>query len=392
MKIEQVKIKQFKCHTDLEVDLAGKSIILVGENGVGKSSLIQFINIALGKPNSAPPYFEGTGQVVATKDGRKMLFKVYHLDGKPKLTVETSDGLKSTQKGVIADITGAMDFDIDKFVELSKTDAGKKEQIKIFKSFLPKEIQAIIDQLRIEHDILFDERTQCSRLVKHVDGAIETMKGGLPCDEPESTEELSKRLGAAIENNHQVRKAINLRETLVTQLKDIQDKLSALPLLTNADLIPTQELENDIKQADEKRKNYNDYRNFLAKEDELKVLRKQHLELTAKIEEKRSAMSDAVINCESPVEGLTLTDDGLFYLGRPVDALTMSTSEIMELGFRLKLAENKELGILFVERGESLGKEKLAALFSLAEKYNQQLILEEVRRGEEKLKIEFIGE
>jgi energy-coupling factor transporter ATP-binding protein EcfA2 len=391
MKIEQVKIKQFKCHTDLEVDLSGKNVLLVGENGVGKSSFIQFIEIALGNAKSVPPLAEGSGHVVATKDGRKFVFKARIADGVSKLTVETSDGLKSSVKGVIADITGAMGFDIDAFVEMSKKESGRQEQIRIFKSFLPKEVQDKISSLKKECDLLCKEREDVGRLGKHVNGAVEVMTGCLPCDEPESTEKLSAALSSIVERNSQIRNALTLRESLEKQLSEINNKLADLKQYDAGDIKSTESIEEEIKNADINRKKYNDYQNFLAKEKECKELREKYADLTAKIQQKRTEMSDVVVNCESPVEGLAITDDGLFYHGKLVDANTMSTSEIMELGFRLKLAENKDLGILFVERGESLGKEKLAALLSLAEKYNQQLIMEEVRRGEESLKIEFIN-
>jgi len=60
MKIKQIKIKDFKAIKEFEADFKGANIIICGENGVGKSSLMQFIEIALGRNNNIPP--DATGE------------------------------------------------------------------------------------------------------------------------------------------------------------------------------------------------------------------------------------------------------------------------------------------------------------------------------------------
>ena len=47
MKVQKVEIKNFKSIEDLNIDLNGKSVYLVGRNRTGKSSLIQAIYSAL---------------------------------------------------------------------------------------------------------------------------------------------------------------------------------------------------------------------------------------------------------------------------------------------------------------------------------------------------------
>lgn len=411
MKIQQVHIKEFKCHKDLNANLEGKHILLLGENGVGKSSLIQFIEIALGKSKAVPQYAEGSGYVVATQDGRQLTFKVHFIDGKPKLTVETNDGLKSTSKGVIADLTGAMSFDIDEFVELSKSESGRKKQVQIFKSFLPSDIQEKIIALEEETKQLYDQRTEVNREHKYLNGAIETMRGCLPCDKPASSEELSKQLTDAMNHNNGLLKQQQHFESLQAEgvkkieevkalkekIKQLETELDAICAETDvlekidfAATVDTTGIQQKIKEQDAKLQQYNNYQSFVTKEAELKKVADKAQVLTDTLEAKRNEISETIISANHPVEGLTWSDMGLFYNGVPVDENSMSTSEIMELGFRLKLAENKDLGVLFIERSESLGFKKLEALLQLAEKYNQQLIMEEVRRGEEQLKIEFI--
>jgi hypothetical protein len=69
----------------------------------------------------------------------------------------------------------------------------------------------------------------------------------------------------------------------------------------------------------------------------------------------------------------------------------MATSEIIELGFKMKMAQNPELGIICLEHGESIGNDRLKYILEIAKKNNWQVMLEHVVRGQDKLTIEFIG-
>jgi hypothetical protein len=113
-------------------------------------------------------------------------------------------------------------------------------------------------------------------------------------------------------------------------------------------------------------------------------------ELTAFIESSNQAIADAIRDCDSPVDGLTFDADSLIYNGVPVSNASLSSSEIMHLGIKLKMAENPDLGILFIQRGESLGAQRLKDIQDLAKKYDWQIIMEQVERGNEKLTIEIM--
>ena len=63
MKIQRVQIKEFKKLKDLDLKLDGQNIWIKGENSVGKSTLMQFIEISLGSKDAVPPNAEGEGIV-----------------------------------------------------------------------------------------------------------------------------------------------------------------------------------------------------------------------------------------------------------------------------------------------------------------------------------------
>ena len=84
---------------------------------------------------------------------------------------------------------------------------------------------------------------------------------------------------------------------------------------------------------------------------------------------------------DSPIEGLTYDNDVLVWNGIPVSVDSLSTSEIIELGVRMKIAENPELGMLFIERMESVGTERFNLILDIANKLGWQIIGEHVERG-----------
>jgi len=69
MKIKKVKITDFKVLKNIEKEIEGQNVLLIGENGIGKSSFIQFIEIALGKSTNVPENATGNGCVWVDKDG-----------------------------------------------------------------------------------------------------------------------------------------------------------------------------------------------------------------------------------------------------------------------------------------------------------------------------------
>jgi hypothetical protein len=56
------------------------------------------------------------------------------------------------------------------------------------------------------------------------------------------------------------------------------------------------------------------------------------------------------------------------------------------------MAENPDLGVLFIEHGESIGQERFDYIKNLAKKHDWQLLIEQVERGKDKLEIQIIAD
>ena len=62
MKVQQVKIKEFKALKDINVEVNGHHLLVMGDNGVGKSSFIQLLEIAMGRQNNLPINAKGEAE------------------------------------------------------------------------------------------------------------------------------------------------------------------------------------------------------------------------------------------------------------------------------------------------------------------------------------------
>ena len=408
MKVIKVKIQDYKVIKNLEKEINGNNILLLGDNGVGKSSFIQFIEIALGRTKDIPEVTSGQGSVIVDKDGKEWQFNVEFKKGKPQITLVSPEGFKDVRKSVIANVVGAMEFDIDEFVKMSDSLSGRRKQIEIYKSFLPQDIREFIDSQEARVQKAYDERTEKNREAKLLEGYIAEHPFRKIVDMPKSpvdTKQLTEQIESALEHNKKVA-SVNERliqrqnEVLILngQIKELVEKRMELEkmnesakdwLATNSEVNVTSMMAEkdsafEINSAFEKKKDFEKQKYML------EALKTDSGELTAFIESSKQAIEDAIRDCDVLVEGLTFDSDSLIYNNIPVTSHNLSSSEIMHLGCKLKMAENRDLGILFIQRGESLGAKRLKEIQEMAQKYDWQIIMEQVDRGNEKLTIEIM--
>lgn len=104
------------------------------------------------------------------------------------------------------------------------------------------------------------------------------------------------------------------------------------------------------------------------------------------------ALNNFIRSLEFPVEGLSFCDDGIkeayaTYNDKPIDESNMSTAELIDLGVRIKIAKINRMpdnmGVLFIEHGESIGANIWDTLMDLGKKHGVQYFIEEVRRGKD---------
>jgi predicted ATP-dependent endonuclease of OLD family len=415
IKVQKVKLHNFKVIKDLEKEINGKSIFLTGENGIGKSSFMQAIKIALGNSDVIPTDMTGEGVIDVTKDGQPYSFAFKTgKDGKPKLTVTLPNGLKEDKKGIIGGLVGAISFDINEFVKLSESTAGRKKQVQEFKKLLPQEFILGIEEYEKKAKNIYDDRTEIGRKIDTLEGFIKESKlfGSDLKTQPVDVSELNKQLEEANAQNakikevkerfekrtasleERVKKIEQLKAELVelerVQVTEETTQKEAAKWIEKNQPIDTSALIQSINSASETNVLASKAEEHNNKLKQLEEYKEQYGEFTVQYEVTKQAIADAIRDFDSPVEGLSFDDEKLLYNGVPVDANNLSTSEIIHLGVKMMFASNPESGLIFIEHANEIGSKRLKEIMEYAEQYDLQLFFEEVRRGQDELQIEFV--
>ena len=440
MNILKVKIDKFKKLEDFEANFDGHHVLLLGDNEVGKSTLIQFLQIALGDQKHVPPGAEGSGEVIITKDGNELTCSVeFNKDGNAVLNITGKGVSIDNKKSAIANLFGINELDVFEFVELSKSTAGRKKQIEIVKSFYDQDTKNSLayHEANIKND--YDERTSLNKLIKEKETAIklndlysttlvdikrvyndETKKTDIICSFPKegfaeiNIDNVYEQLKAAQKINENVVKVEEGIKDKQSKISEHELKIKALKAEIEGIELHKANLETDIKngqvwlQTNTKKDissfeetikgatlNNNRYALAMKLKTDIETVEKmkdEAGELTVKIDSSKEAIANTVREIGGPIDNLGYDDETLLWNGVPVNPDSLSTSQIMELGVRLKMAENPDLGILFIPRGESLGLERKRVIKEMADTAGWQIIMEQVQEGTEELTIQIMAD
>jgi len=409
MKLQKVRINKFQILSNIDVEPMGANILLLGDNGVGKSTFIRVIKIALGDITDIPPNAKGSYEIVVDKNGQDYTFTVEFKSGKPVITVISPDGFKDQSKGILGSLVGALSFNIDEFVHLSKTTAGRRKQVEIYKSFLPEDVQDELRKLESKVKDTYNERTELNRIIKITD--IEITSHDLfgyinQVFEQVDVERVYKELQMARDHNQKIidvsQRIVEREEAIANASEEIADlermirtKREAIETTNKINSEATawldenfeldvEELEHSLSTANQANTNHTEIDGLNKKLKWLEQMKEEAGEMTALIDSSKQAIIEAVKDMDTPVEGLYYDMEGLIYNGNLVHPSVLSTAEIGHLGIKLKMAENPDLGILFIENGQNYGSKRLAEI----ESYGWQIVMEQVERGTEELKIQ----
>lgn len=416
MKIIEVQIKKFKQLKNLNFTLDGKDILITGENGYGKSGVLQFIMTALGDTSKIPPDAEGSGMVVTNKDGEEYIFKLRFKDGKPIVEVTSPDGMKDTRKSVIKQVVGAIDFDVEEFVKLSDTEKGRKEQVEIYKSLMDKETIDALAKMENKWKKAYEDRTSFNREAKILEGFIQAspLWGEDLNIQPVDVSDLQSKVKEADKHNNailSVKQGLQERKNIKTRNNIRLDELRSEIARIEAE---NENIDVDIKKGEDwlkthKEVNTDEWNRQIAEAsdinakaqqavevkknmEKLEYYKEQAGEMTVLIETTKQAIEETIRTLNPVVEGLLFDEEQLLYHGTPVSTASLSYSEIAYLGLELKMAQNPEFGVLCIDNAESIGTKRLKEIQDLSKKKDWQILMAEVKRGQEELKIEIMGE
>jgi DNA repair exonuclease SbcCD ATPase subunit len=403
---------------EIEPDPTAAVVRISGENGAGKSSLLDSIAYAIGGKKLIPacPIREGQkrGSIKVELDDYWVVrsFAKTESEGySSSLKVTAKDGAQiSNGQQVLDRLLGKLTFDP---LEFAMADA--KEQYKLLRSIV--ELPIDLASWQIQDDSLREQRTFAGRDLKNAQGALNSAQ---PFDKTAPREEIN-----VVEASQELLKAQDVIQTHKDALRDLEveeegiqvsrGKIEKLDIqigqaekdLKNlkhmrasiADAIPIDEkrianlkakvgaeklpditaLSARITEADGYNKRVRANKQYRDLQKKVEEAEKVHDELKDAIDAHADIKTQAFAAAKVPLKGLEFGEDVVIYQGVPLDQA--SDGEKIKISLAVAMALNPDLKVLLIRQGSLLSKKSQKIVEELASEKGYQVWMEIIEKG-----------
>lgn len=400
MKILKFEAENVKRLVAVEITPAGNMVVLTGDNGEGKSSILDAIYWTLrGTKNIQDvPIRIGQEKAYSRLDLGKYTVERRFTKKGTYLEVRTVEGAKFTDpQAVLNDLIGSIAFDPLEFARMKPAD-----QYEAVRGIV--DLGVDLDALRKAHDRDYQERTIINREVKNLEAAISQIS--VPEDAPtepvdvvaKSQELMTMKLD---EQNYTdaEKKLKDAKDLEYVFISDLAEARAALERAENtlqqqraaiagfeqnlANLHakkPTPEamekVQQEINTANEKNRAYNNRARKQELEDKLKATVATADLLTEKLEGYKKQKDDAFAAAKWPVPGMSIQDGQVYYNGLPFDQA--SSAEQLRISAAIAMSGNSELRVMRIKDGSLLDKNGFKILEEMAKDHDYQVWVETV--------------
>ena len=406
MKINKLEIENVKRIKAVKLEPSENGLTIIGgDNGQGKTSVLDSIAWALGGDNYRPsnPKREGSvippnlkvimnNGLIVERKGKNSALKVTDPEGKKAgqtLLNEFVEGLainlprfmnaSNREKcNTLLQILGIGDQLVE--LELKEKDtynqrraigqiADQKEKYakeQVYYPEAPKELVSPSELIRQQQDILAkngenqrirDHADQVERRVNELERQLSVLHG--------QAAEIDRKLKETIETYN---KACEEKEIAFADAADLQDESTA-------------ELEESISNIEEINRKVRANLDKEKAEEDAKDYREQYKELTAALEDIRKAKTDLLIGADLPLDGLSVSDGELTYQGQKWD--NMSGADQLRVATAIVRKLNPKCGFVLLDKLEQMDLTTLKEFGEWLEKEGLQAIATRVSRGDE---------
>lgn len=190
MKIQRIKVKNFRNIPDQEIEANGHNLIFYGDNTVGKSNLIRAIhcvlnaqfggnNISHGKDKMEIELVLAEFNEWTPVEGSEHFFRAVikrkknsNEEGKLEIELKYPDGGVEQLVTNIRSFVGTVPLQFN-FVQMSRTKKGKDEQLEIVRSYYSDEFKNTLRLQENRGKSKYNERTEVGQQLKAVKGFID---------------------------------------------------------------------------------------------------------------------------------------------------------------------------------------------------------------------------
>jgi len=401
---------------DLEITGENGLVIIGGKNEQGKSSVLDSLMYALGGAKSVPPMpihegaEKGEVSVILKGESAEYIVRRTFTEKKSYLSVETADGatFKSPQ-AMLDGFIGELSFDPLAFGNLPPTEqrevildlSGMRDELeenerKIQEAYEErrdigrdgKTLKAKLngedmpdgpDQEVDQSEILQKLRDARQEKEKNDDirGAsadakrfLNTIKDQLE-SEKETVAELEKRLEEA---KQAVAKTESKVKNAAADHKLAREKADALK---DPDI---ESIEDELEKVEETNRVVRERIRIQNLEKEYQAKREEYRAIDGHLEELRAERQKAIQSADMPIEGLSVSEDGIELNGKPW--VQLSSSQRLKASVAIAMRKNPNLRVIRVEDGSMLDDDSMGMLSSMAEENDFHIWIERVGEDE----------
>lgn len=153
-------------------------------------------------------------------------------------------------------------------------------------------------------------------------------------------------------------------------------------------IIVLEEIQGKITKANEHNANHEKVKVWKESSQKLKAAAVKKENNSNSILKLLSEKDTLIKESKLPIDGLSFDEEGLTLNGIPFRKDDISTSQEMEVAAKLIIAKNPHVKVFRIAQGESLGEKRFKAIVDFAKSQGYQGFIEEVRRGQNELKVE----
>ena len=409
--ITRLEIDSFKRIVATAISPAtGKPVLLTGDNGQGKSSVLDSILWAMTNSGVGKPIMEGKPSAVVgvqITDGSTTYIIKRRAKGENRyLEVLTGDGeeVKKPQ-AFLNSLVGNLAFDPEAFARLKEKD--QSDQLRQATGLDTAELDEEIKRVFTLRTAANREETAAEAAYKAAPAvAGEPMEalsaGGLAAERDTLRDELKLAadtdvlVDAMKRDRRTLEQGIDSTEQEIARLKSIlADKRASLAEMdteiSKGEIIAADKLKAtkdhparidkltaDLDGIYQKNAEILIHNRALElrtqRRDEWRAVNKKAADLNDQVEALRAKRAKLITDAKMPVEGLAIEDDVVTLDGIPLGDL--NTAKRIEVATRIAIAQNPRLGVIFVREGALINDTNLGIIAAIAEEHGMQLWIE----------------
>jgi DNA repair exonuclease SbcCD ATPase subunit len=408
VRILSLQAQNFKALRAVEITPTGAVVPIIGDNGQGKSSVLDSIYCALAGKKAIPskPIRRGADSAVIKLDlGEVKVTRKFSGDT-TSVIVEAQSGARfPSPQRMLDDLLGELSFDPLRFAN-----AEPKAQLETLRSLVQLDVD--VDALDGANARDYELRRDWNRKVDSLKERVASLGAGIDPQmdtTPIDVNALTSRMADASEHNALIerrqanrertaqdvaalrRNASDKREqaqllldeaTAYEAAADSKQRLldDAEPLPEPIDVSALRDEINAAMAANAERQNQERQRDAHKRAvDELQVAHSTSQNLTAQMEARAKAKQVAIASAKMPLEELSFGDGEVLYEGVPL--AQVSSAERIRVSFAIAIAKNPKLRVVLLKDGPLLDETSLAMVAAMAEEADVQIWIERIGKG-----------